>query len=77
MFDGFQSFLAVFDEFGGKPIWPNHVAMRAVMNVIQSIVTGRRCEYDDPDFNMYLGRLKFAVEAVSNSGAVVVFPFLK
>ena len=53
------------------------ITFGAIMNCIQSLVTGKRCDYDDPQFKQYLSRLEFACEHFAESAIVLALPFMR
>ena len=56
---------------------PHFLTMMAVSNIIYSIVNGDRNDYDDEYFNRYVRDLAESFEALSDSGIVMVLPFLR
>ena len=72
-----QTFLAVLDGTNGEPMNPYMITSKAVANVIVSIVTGNRNDYDDADFHQFIQESHEAVATVSNSGILVALPFLR
>ena len=51
--------------------------MKAVANIIYSILNGNRNDYSDEYFNGYVRDLCEVCEALSGSGIITVFPFLR
>ena len=72
----FQSYLGCLEDLDGKVTDPLFITMMAVSNIIYSIINGKRNEYDDEYFNLYIRDLAESFEALSDSGITMVFPFL-
>ena len=70
-------FQTVLDGRNGEPMNPYMITSKAIANVIVSIVTGNRSDYDDPDFHQFIEESHEAVATVSNSGILVALPFLR
>ena len=51
--------------------------MKAVANVIFSIVNGDRYDYDNEFFNSYVKIVKECLDTFSLAGLLIVFPFLR
>ena len=61
----------------GQPFNPTECIVRAVSNIICSIIFGQRYEYDDPVFRWFLDIYNEGFELLGNAGALTTFPVLK
>ncbi|KAL8604729.1 hypothetical protein ACOMHN_017688 [Nucella lapillus] len=70
-------FIQAVENLEGKPADLNHLTTVSVSNNICSIVFGKRFEYDDPVFAMYLNNLEENVKKLSGAAIINFFPFLE
>ncbi len=73
----FQSYLSVISEWKERPTDPHYMTMKAIANVIYSIVNGKRSDYADAHFNRYVEDLNWSFEALGDSGIAMALPFIK
>ena len=76
-FIDFQSYFQVLESYNGKPMDPHFLTMKAIANIIFSIVSGNRNDYSDEYFNEYVRSMTEGFEILGESGILMVFPFLK
>ena len=66
----------VIGENTGHPYDPHGVTFAAVLNVIYSVIDGKRMEYNDPFYLKIIEDMEFGFENLSSSGIAMVFPIL-
>ena len=64
-------------ELSITPLDPRYTIQMTVANVIGNVVWGKRSEYNDPGFINYMEIMNNSFENLTDSNALVVFPFLR
>ena len=72
-----KAFLQALENYNGESKDVYFATMKAVGNVIFSIVNGDRYNYDNEIFNGYVKSLKEDLDTLSLAGLIIVFPFLR
>ena len=65
------------EEQKGQPFDAKYIISSSVSNIICSVVFGRRFEYSDPDFKLYMKIMSESMSIIGSNGILSVFPWLR
>ncbi|KAK6189758.1 hypothetical protein SNE40_001754 [Patella caerulea] len=72
-----EYFVDVIRQENGSNFDMCRLSQKGVCNIISSMVYGKRFEYDDPVFNVFLGELESLLQHIGIATVLNVFPFLR
>ncbi|KAK6189765.1 hypothetical protein SNE40_001761 [Patella caerulea] len=70
-------FVEVIGQKKGRHFDMCRLSQKGVSNIISSMVYGKRFEYDDPVFNIFLDKSESMLQTIGHGSVLNVFPFLR
>ncbi|KAK6189777.1 hypothetical protein SNE40_001771 [Patella caerulea] len=72
-----EHFVEVIRQENGRHFDMCRLSQKGVSNIISSMIYGKRFEYDDPVFNVFLDKSESLLLAITHGSVLSVFPFLR